>query len=525
MLAPFTLLLGMIADTPWYAPAYTEPMESILLLATDETSALPERFEYPNTPTAVQAELAKALHTHVHVRILVDPGSQQRKRFEAALVRAGMVLPMANVSFLNVSHCDIWARDTGPIWLRRKGGGGRLMIEPRFTLWGYLVGGHVQGPWASCDVPNRVPDQLSNLLGIQVEKAADFVTEGGDKSFNGRGTVLMSRAVERQRHPGLSDAEIEALARQYLRVHHIVWTDEGVADDEQSFRGALVGEGGKRVYTAIGTGGHVDECARFVGPSTVVVPELTAEQASRSPLARATSQRLEANAMALASQTDEEGRNLTVERMPYPEELYLQVNRSDGVFSLLSQLPELGLAPDSNRSIDIILAASYTNYVIANGLVVIPQYFKPGRDKRFADADARAVAAIKRLLPGHKVVGVNPEPVNAGGGGLNVRGSWRAGVPQCSPPQTRLHSSPLPCRLSSFPVAVHFEQYAGPLGARAPRRTCLYILCALYLSPSLCVAQALEFAAESTCTNAICTCTYNSPGKTSHRRQGRRSLA
>ena len=410
----------MLHDTggPFYAPAYTEPMDSILLLATTETSAQPFRFGgAPDTPTAVQAEMAKALRPRVHVRVLVDPRTEQQTAFEAALARIGVATPSHNISFLNVSHCDIWARDTGPIWLRRRGGGGLRMIQPAFSLWGYLVGDHVRGPWAKCDVPNRVPDQLSSLLQIPLETAADFVTEGGDKSFNGRGTVLMSRAVERQRHPGKSDAQIEALARRYLRAAHVVWTGEGVADDEQSFRGPLVGEGGRRVFTAIGTGGHVDECARFVGPSTVVVPQLTPVQCGRSPLAQLTARRLDANARLLSNQTDQDGTPLTVERMPYPEELSLRVNRSDGVFRLLRQLPALGLQLD--ETIDVVLAASYTNYVIANGLVLLPQYHRPGRPQRFADADAAAVAAMKRLLPGHTVVGINPEPVNAGGGGLN----------------------------------------------------------------------------------------------------------
>ena len=52
----------------YYAPAYTEPMDSIFLLATDETSALPDRFRgYPDTPWVVQAEMAKALHPRVHL--------------------------------------------------------------------------------------------------------------------------------------------------------------------------------------------------------------------------------------------------------------------------------------------------------------------------------------------------------------------------------------------------------------------------------------------------------------------------
>ena len=63
--------LAVNATSGWYAPAYTEPMDSILLLATDHTSALPSRFDgYPDTPTAVQAEMAKALHPHVRVGVL-----------------------------------------------------------------------------------------------------------------------------------------------------------------------------------------------------------------------------------------------------------------------------------------------------------------------------------------------------------------------------------------------------------------------------------------------------------------------
>ena len=400
----------------WYAPAYTERMDSILLLATDDTSVLPSRLTYPETPTAVQAEMAKALHSHVHVRVLVDPRSQQQQKFRAALARAGVAIPQKNISFLNVTHCDIWARDTGPIWLRKVGGGDRLMLKPKFSLWGYLVGGHVRGPWASCDVPNTVPHQLGAAFGIGVESADEFVSEGGDKSFNGLGTVLMSRAVERQRHPGKSIDWIEATAHRRLRTRHVVWTGAGVADDEQSFRGPLVGEGGRKVYTTIGTGGHVDECARFIGPSSVVVPQLSQEQAARSPIAATTAQRLDANAAMLANQTDQDGTRLTVARMPYPEELYATVNASDGVYQLLAQLPEIAPLPPT---IEVVLASSYTNYVLANGLLLLPQYYKPGRARRFAEADKKAVETMQRLFPGYTVVGVNPEAVNAGGGGLN----------------------------------------------------------------------------------------------------------
>ena len=69
----------------------------------------------------------------------------------------------------------------------------------------------------------------------------------------------MSVAVETQRNPTLSLAEIEAVAKKAFHVQHIVWVERGVGDDDQSWN-TVPGPGGKKLYTAIGTGGHVDEC-------------------------------------------------------------------------------------------------------------------------------------------------------------------------------------------------------------------------------------------------------------------------
>ena len=160
----------------------------------------------------------------------------------------------------------------------------------------------------------------------------------------------------------------------------------------------------------------MDEAARFVEPRTVVVPQLTAAQAAESRVGAVTAARMDANAKMLVGQTDEVGRPLRVERMPFPEELTLKVNRSDEVFTLLMQLPELKL--DADAEIEIVLAASYTNYVVANGVVLVPQYDRPGRPKRFAEAD-QGRALTRPPLPRPEVVGINAEPVNAGGGGLN----------------------------------------------------------------------------------------------------------
>lgn len=413
---------GAVDDHDWVAPAYFEPQQAIYLLATTETNIDPGKILAgpgdATTPVGVQAQLAAQLAPHVHVRVLVDPSTPgQEAAFKAELAgldRRGC----PNISYHPVKHCDVWTRDTGPIWMRKGGPNPAvMMVKPVFTLWGYIVPPtKVSGPWSGCDVPNLVPDQLASLFGYQLEHTS-YASEGGDKSFNGKGTVLMSVAVETQRNPTLSLAEIEAAAKKAFNVQHIVWVDHGVGDDDQSWN-TVPGPGGKKLYTAIGTGGHVDEFARFVNPTTVLLGQVSDRQRTASPLANLTWARLEEDARLLKTQTDQDGTPLTVVRLPLPDEITLMAEPTDGIYGLLQQLPALELT-NSTEPIEVVLAASYSNYVIANGVVVIPRYSKPSRDPSFAVTDAAAKKVMETVFPGRKIVQVNPEPVNAGGGGLN----------------------------------------------------------------------------------------------------------
>ena len=279
---------------------------------------------------------------------------------------------------------------------------------------GYLVKDQVRGLWERCDVPNRIPAQLAASFGTPLDRMG-YNTEGGDHSFNGRGAVLMSLAVERQRNPGLSVAELEAAHRAHLHVSHVVWVDKGLADDDQSFRGPVTGRGGRRLYTPLTTGGHVDEFARFVAPSTVLLAEVSPAQRAGSPVAEETHRRLEHARAMLEGQTDQDGTPLTVLRAPTPGDLTLTVGKGDGVFEVLRSLPALALK--AADEVELILTASYMNYVVSNGVVLIPRYAKPGRAAAFAETDRRFLELVRGLFSGRAVVQVNPEPVNAGGGG------------------------------------------------------------------------------------------------------------
>ena len=69
-------------------------------------------------------------------------------------------------------------------------------------------------------MPNLVPDQLASLFGYPLERSS-YASEGGDKSFNGKGTVLMSKAVETQRNPTLTLDQIEATAKEAFHVRRL----------------------------------------------------------------------------------------------------------------------------------------------------------------------------------------------------------------------------------------------------------------------------------------------------------------
>ena len=373
--------------------------------------------------------MAKALHPHVRVRVLVTPGSHEQLRFEAALAREGGTFGRCRKTshFAGAPLRHLGARrraDLAPPPRERRA---RKMVKPTYTLWGYLVGGprgrgHVDGPWASCDVPNTVPDQLAPLLGVPVEDAAPFKTEGGDKSFNGRGTVLMSLAVERQRHPGLSVAGIEKLARTHLKAAHVVWIDQGVQDDEQSFRGparrrqrraaAVHGDrvavmwtrrrassGRGRWCVRAADGGAGGGVARRRGDGGADGRE---REAARGPDRRGgppAARRADALPRGAHARGESERRGLHVGIDAAARGTVLVCAITSCV-----TICHCGLVFDADAEIEIVLAASYTNYVVANGVVLVPQYdhwrarrrreaLVRGAPKRFAEADQRARAA------------------------------------------------------------------------------------------------------------------------------------
>ena len=245
-----------------------------------------------------------------------------------------------NVFFHYNPTNDAWCRDHGPVFVERTRGGTR---DQAIVDWGYNAWG---GKYPPYDLDDVIPARIGAELGLPVFQP-DIVMEGGSIDVNGRGTLLTTEAclLNPNRNPRLDRAGIEGYLRDYLGVRKILWLGDGIAGDD--------------------TDGHVDDLTRFVDEQTVVtvIEEDPADQ-NYEPL--------QENLERLRGMTDQDGRPLRVVTLPMPRPL----------------------AHDGQR-----LPASYANFYIANGLVLLPTYDPP--------RDEEALATLASLFPGRDVVGID----------------------------------------------------------------------------------------------------------------------
>jgi agmatine deiminase len=256
---------------------------------------------------------------------------------------------------------------------------------------------------------------VARELNLDVVRSA-LISEGGNREFNGKGTLMLTEAVIAQRNPGWTKSEIEYELRRIFNIRKIIWLPEGVADDQLSFRGKLPGD----VFTVITTGGHIDEYARFTDPHTILLTEVTEEEKANDPIAAISYENMEAAYQILKSETDQDGKPFKIIRVPYPEAIYETMDQDDEVFQFLKDLEyEDGTVIDPQDSIKTIIAASYLNYIIANDVLIIPAYWKPGRSQVMKEKDESFKQIMQKVYPDKNIVQINPENINIGGGGMH----------------------------------------------------------------------------------------------------------
>jgi agmatine deiminase len=288
----------------------------------------------------VYSEIVRHLSRVEDVNILVNDETAQR-RAEGALKRAG-----ANMARLHF-HCwptdRVWLRDSGPIFVKNP------MGELAVTNWKFNA-------WAKYDNWRRddqIPHHVAKHYAMtEIKPEIDgqrLVLEGGSIDTNGAGILLTTEecllSEVQQRNPGVSKEQLEAAFAEHLGIEQVLWMHKGCAGDD--------------------THGHIDDITRFVGENVILtaVEKNTADE-NHLPLAE--------NLDRLRSARNLKGEAFEIRELPMPEPVVFEGQR---------------------------LPASYANFYIANGLVLVPT---------FNDCHDRiALNLIAECFPGRNVVGIH----------------------------------------------------------------------------------------------------------------------
>ena len=378
------------------APSEFEPQEYIWLSWRDE------RFLGQAPFADVAVDVMKEITPFVKVRLMYSdeqPPYTIKRRLPLAqaeqVVRARLKakgVDLSRVELFYHSQPSGAIQDPGPFFLRTTAGG--------LAIADYRYGVH---PDPRVEAMDRV---IAASLGLPTIRS-ELISEGGARQSNGRGTLLLVEAVERDRNPKFTRAQIEA---EHARVHgtpNVIWLDKGPADEEW---GRL-----KDGRWGIGTGGHVDVFARFADASTILLAQVSGAQRRAYPIMAETHRRMEKNFAILRAAKDQDGKPFRILRVPMPDPMTASVNYD--TISPYERMFFEGTKP--GERIDYYLPAGYLNFIIANGVVVTARLWEKGRPLKLRETDALAKRALERAFPGRKIAQVGVTPLIHDGGGLH----------------------------------------------------------------------------------------------------------
>ena len=289
----------------------------------------------------VYAEIARIIAQFERVEILCH-SEEVRAAAVEHLAAHGVT---QNVGLHIVPNDRVWLRDSAPTFVQNERG------EVQLMNWGFNA-------WAK--YPNYARDalvgraietitQLPRVEPVRHDDGTRLNLEGGGIDTDGAGTLLVTEewllSNVQVRNPGLDRDGYERAFRDYLGIRHTIWLGEGCVGDD--------------------THGHVDDIARFVAPGVIVLAH------EADPADDENHRRSEDNLRRLELAGADRG-TLRVVKLPYPRAVTMHGDR---------------------------LPASYANFYIANGVVLVPTFNDPN--------DRLALNAIAELMPNRRVVGIH----------------------------------------------------------------------------------------------------------------------
>jgi agmatine deiminase len=240
-----------------------------------------------------------------------------QKRAWSLIEKAGADL--AKVTFYDHPTNDAWCRDHGPIFVKNDKTGEVALTDWDYNAWG--------GKYPPFDKDNEIPPSIAKKLKIRrFEKK--MVLEGGSIDVNGAGLLLTTEAclLHKNRNPDLTKEQIEQNLRDYLGVHTILWLGDGIVGDD--------------------TDGHIDDLSRFFREDGIVTVLESNKRDKNYPILLENLERLH----ALRTPT---GKKFKIVALPMPKPSFCEGQP---------------------------LPASYANFLIINGAVLMPAFRQPKKD-------------------------------------------------------------------------------------------------------------------------------------------------
>ena len=236
----------------------------------------------------------------------------------------------------DILHNDTWARDHGFITVEEDSV--LFLLDFCFNGWGEKF---------EATLDNQINRHLfdQGLVKGIYEDHLDFVLEGGSIESDGKGTIFTTKCclMAPHRNQPLSQQEIEDKLKAYLGAERIVWLNHG----------SLIGDD---------TDGHIDTLVRICPNDTLLYiggdedhPDLV---------------EMEKELQALRTM---DGNPYRLLKLPLPRPIYDGEDR---------------------------LPATYANYLVINGAVLVPTYAQP-------DLDAEAMRIIGEAFPDREIVGID----------------------------------------------------------------------------------------------------------------------
>lgn len=318
-------------------PAEWEEQEGILLSFPHNGRDWPGKFG------AIQWALVDFIKKVAEVEkvFLVVNGLELENKVRTKLERADVVLNQ--VHFIQCKTNRSWMRDSGPIGVYKEGSRG--FVKFAFNAWAKYSNYHLD---------RHVGLTVANWFGEKpIEptfQGKPVVMEGGALETNGSGTLITSEECLlhpsiQVRNPGLGRADYEAVFREYLGITNVIWVNNGIVGDD--------------------THGHIDDLCRFVNRDTIVtVVEDNPDDKNYA--------NLQENLRILKQAKLEDGTSPKVIALPMPRPIVFEGLR---------------------------LPASYANFLILNGRVLVPTFNDIN--------DSKALAILATCFPDREVIGIH----------------------------------------------------------------------------------------------------------------------